>query len=234
MKKIANALTASESSSLFALESNLEAARKSVQAQYVIVGESLTAIRDQKLYREHGTFETYVQKRWQIGRARAYQLMDASEAAKNVHGFIDIPNPGVAIEIAKLPTKAAQRDCAKRLAQAEKKRAKSGKRKSPTIRETKEAVAETELDEDEILKLPRGHMLRRQYEAQRVKPEKIHVQPEPAKLFDASEIETRTPGEIVEAWYQENKARLNTPPPPPYRNEIDKIIATLNRLCPSN
>lgn len=46
---------------------------------FVEVGEALAAIRDKRLYRDsHGTFETYCEKRWNLTRKRAYDLMGAA------------------------------------------------------------------------------------------------------------------------------------------------------------
>jgi hypothetical protein len=45
----------------------------------------LLAIRDSKLYRvEHKTFESYCNARWSFNRQRAYQLINAAEAAADV------------------------------------------------------------------------------------------------------------------------------------------------------
>jgi hypothetical protein len=47
---------------------------------FVEVGNALKQIRDQKLYRNfYDTFEQYVRERWDIGRAHAYRLIDASQ-----------------------------------------------------------------------------------------------------------------------------------------------------------
>ena len=58
---------------------------------FVEVGQALTAIRDQRLYRQsHGTFEDYLRHRWDLSRPYAYQLMDASEVVKNLSATADI------------------------------------------------------------------------------------------------------------------------------------------------
>lgn len=59
------------------------------QQTFVEVGTALISIRDERLYRaDHQTFEAYLAERWpEIGRRRAYQLMDAAAVAGNVnHG----------------------------------------------------------------------------------------------------------------------------------------------------
>lgn len=54
---------------------------------FVEVGRALAEIRDGKLYKEGGfkTFEAYCRRRWEMGRSRAYQLIDASAFVSNVH-----------------------------------------------------------------------------------------------------------------------------------------------------
>ena len=55
-------------------------------------GTSLLAIRDGRLYREtHGTFEEYLQDRWDIGRAHAYRLISATQTVENLSPIGDIP-----------------------------------------------------------------------------------------------------------------------------------------------
>ncbi|NJL06778.1 MAG: hypothetical protein HC911_18135 [Chloroflexaceae bacterium] len=49
---------------------------------FLDVGEALAGVRDSKLYREEfASFEAYCERRWQLGRRRAYQLMDAAAVA---------------------------------------------------------------------------------------------------------------------------------------------------------
>jgi hypothetical protein len=74
---------------------------------FIEVGKALAEIRDKYLYREtHVTFQEYCTERWGLERRRAYQLMDAAQAAENVnHGtHADGPaNERQAREIARLP-----------------------------------------------------------------------------------------------------------------------------------
>lgn len=80
-------LTASESNALAEHEAVIE---RGIQTFYE-VGIALADIRDQKLYRaDHGTFEEYAEKRWQMSRPRAYQLI---EAAAVVSTTVDIGLP---------------------------------------------------------------------------------------------------------------------------------------------
>ena len=61
-------------------------------AQFLAVGEALSEMRDSKLYRStHATFADYCRERWDLGRARAYQLMDAAEVAGSLSTNVDIP-----------------------------------------------------------------------------------------------------------------------------------------------
>lgn len=47
---------------------------------FIEVGKALTEIRDGKLYRAtHKTFEAYCKERWEIGRSRAYELIDQAK-----------------------------------------------------------------------------------------------------------------------------------------------------------
>lgn len=47
---------------------------------FVEVGRALTEIRDSKLYRQtHRAFEVYCKERWEIGRSRAYELIDQAK-----------------------------------------------------------------------------------------------------------------------------------------------------------
>ncbi len=68
-------LTASESTALAEHEAVIE---RGIQTFYK-VGMALADIRDRKLYRsDYGTFEEYAEKRWQMSRPRAYQLIEAA------------------------------------------------------------------------------------------------------------------------------------------------------------
>lgn len=57
---------------------------------FVLVGMALAQIRDQRLYRIHyPTFEEYILRVWDMGRPRAYQLIEASEVHGNLKSFIE-------------------------------------------------------------------------------------------------------------------------------------------------
>jgi hypothetical protein len=69
-------LTASESNALAEHEAVIERGIKT----FYEVGTALADIRNRKLYRaNYGTFEEYAEKRWQMSRPRAYELMAAAE-----------------------------------------------------------------------------------------------------------------------------------------------------------
>jgi hypothetical protein len=73
-----------------ALLEQLEAKIERGLATFTEVGRALTAIRDQRLYREtHATFATYLDERWQISRARGYQLIDAASVVDAVSTMVD-------------------------------------------------------------------------------------------------------------------------------------------------
>lgn len=59
---------------------------------FVEVGEALLEIRDARLYRlTHGTWEAYCEDRWQMKRAHAHRLIEASQVAVAMSPFGDIP-----------------------------------------------------------------------------------------------------------------------------------------------
>lgn len=71
-----DALTKSEKGALASCEAIIERGITS----FVEVGKALTQIRDAKLYRAtHKTFDAYCKDRWEIGRSRAYELIDQAK-----------------------------------------------------------------------------------------------------------------------------------------------------------
>ncbi|MEU3096581.1 hypothetical protein ABZ690_17735, partial [Streptomyces sp. NPDC006967] len=65
-------LTSDEHASLTENEAVIERGIKT----FYEVGTALADIRDRKLYRaDYGTFEEYAEKRWQMSRRRAYQMI---------------------------------------------------------------------------------------------------------------------------------------------------------------
>jgi hypothetical protein len=58
------------------------------------VGQALAIVHDEGLYREdYRTFEIYCRKRWQMGRAHAYRLIDAAKVAGQLLCLTNIPPP---------------------------------------------------------------------------------------------------------------------------------------------
>ena len=58
---------------------------------FVDVGNALAEVRDDKLYREYGTFEEYCRDRWGISRPRAYQFIEAAETVGFLSTMVDTP-----------------------------------------------------------------------------------------------------------------------------------------------
>lgn len=96
-----NILTASESSALAQHEAVIERGIKT----FYDVGLALADIRDRKLYRAtHGTFEEYAEKRWQMSRPRAYELMAAAEVVSGIPDTLPKPeNAGQASALRRIP-----------------------------------------------------------------------------------------------------------------------------------
>lgn len=95
-------LTASESSALVEHEAVIERGIKT----FYEVGTALADIRDRKLYRaDYGTFEEYAEKRWQMSRRRAYQMIEAAGVVHNFsHSEIDVPTTeSQARELSRIP-----------------------------------------------------------------------------------------------------------------------------------
>lgn len=77
MHQIANKLTPQEKQEFATQERIVKAGRDT----FIAVGNALATIRDEKLYREqHGTFEEYCDKRWQMSGRHAERMMNASSS----------------------------------------------------------------------------------------------------------------------------------------------------------
>lgn len=64
------------------IERNMEGFKK--------VGYALHIINEQKLYREdYDTFEEYLAEEWDLGRARAYQLIDSHKVVEHLSTMVD-------------------------------------------------------------------------------------------------------------------------------------------------
>ena len=79
-----------EAVELIEREGRIERAQRNA---YYEIGLELAAIRDRKLYKtDFGTFEEYVEARWEWQRAHAYRLIDAAQLAERVLSPLgDIP-----------------------------------------------------------------------------------------------------------------------------------------------
>jgi len=83
---------------------------------FVEVGQALTEIRDAKLYRvAHKTFEIYCKDRWNLGRSRAYELIDQAKVASglanegvDLSGAPDISSRDAAVIKNDIPAVAAE------------------------------------------------------------------------------------------------------------------------------
>jgi hypothetical protein len=83
---MAEALTVVEKEKLAELEAIIE---RDLKAFYE-VGLSLMKIRDDKLYKEtFPNFQAYCKKKWGMDRARAYQLIAATEVQENLYKIFD-------------------------------------------------------------------------------------------------------------------------------------------------
>jgi len=77
-----------------ALLARLEAIADEGILSFRRVGNVLAMICDARLYREtHVTFEEYLKERWDIGRARGYQMMKAAATVGALSTIVDKPLP---------------------------------------------------------------------------------------------------------------------------------------------
>lgn len=61
---------------------------------YVALGSALTEIRDRRLYREeYATFEAFCRAEFQIGKTRAYQLIEHGRSLANLSTMVDVVQP---------------------------------------------------------------------------------------------------------------------------------------------
>lgn len=62
-----------------------EAKIKSGLTSFIEVGEALSAIRDQRLYRAtHGTFEDYCRERWKMSKRHCDRLIESADVVQNL------------------------------------------------------------------------------------------------------------------------------------------------------
>jgi hypothetical protein len=72
---------------------NLERAVRQGLEVFYRVGEALAEIRDRKLYKQHGftDFRDYLREYWNMGKSKAYRLIDSAEVMTNLKS---VPNCG--------------------------------------------------------------------------------------------------------------------------------------------
>ncbi len=62
--------------------------------EFFEVGKALATIKNDRLYREeYKTFEQYCKEKWDFGRKRAYQFINASDTFEKMSTIVDIPLP---------------------------------------------------------------------------------------------------------------------------------------------
>jgi hypothetical protein len=67
----------------------LEAVIERGLATFTEVGEALLELRDRRIYlATHTSFEAYCRERWDLGRSRSYQLIDAGKVASSTTGSV--------------------------------------------------------------------------------------------------------------------------------------------------
>ena len=95
-----NALTVGEKTEL----SRLEKVVGEGLANFIAVGNALSKIRDQKLYRAtHGTFEEYCRQRFSISKTHGNRLIAAAEVSRNLAPVGVISNERQARVLGSLP-----------------------------------------------------------------------------------------------------------------------------------
>lgn len=135
MSTLAAILTPAESDRLAACEATIERGFQT----FAEVGTALLEIRDTRLYRsEFGTFEDYCQQRWNMGRRRAYQLIEAADVVQHVAQIEGAPLPMNSRQAAELVGLPAETAAAVMTAAAE---ATEGKVTAAAIREAREDIA---------------------------------------------------------------------------------------------
>jgi hypothetical protein len=123
---------------------NLErAVRQGLQVFYR-VGEALAEIRDRKLYKQHGftDFRDYLRDYWNMGKSKAYRLIDAAEVMKNITESKSVPHGGqnypkserITRELAKAPSEIQ--------AEVWEKAVETAPDHNPTAAHTRAVVAE--------------------------------------------------------------------------------------------
>jgi hypothetical protein len=108
----------------------------SFKGWYATVGKSLSAIKDENLYREQGDWGTYLDHRWAFSRQRAHQLMKGAACVNDLVA-VGLPAPeseGAVRSIATAP--------ADKRVEVWSKAVEGAKDRKPTQRHVREALAE--------------------------------------------------------------------------------------------
>jgi hypothetical protein len=86
-----------------------EAALDNLRVAFWAAGKALQVIRDARLYRAgHGTFEGYVEQRWDMSRAQAYRLIEAWPLAERLSPIGDKLNESQVRELLPLASRHGQ------------------------------------------------------------------------------------------------------------------------------
>lgn len=78
---------------------------KNIKAAWYQNGLILTKIRDEKVYqKDYPTFEDYLEKRWDFGKSRTYQIMDAASLTQKIAFFGKNNNSKSPLKVELLPS----------------------------------------------------------------------------------------------------------------------------------
>lgn len=213
-------LSLEELNELALAESKIRESINIVDSQFKVIGAELARIRDKKLYlNEFTTFAGYVQGKWKREKTWGYQLIEASEIAEKFSAIAEIPTEAVARELSKIGRHEQMKvvKAANSIAQ---------KAKTPITPKIVKQVA-TKLGVE-----PVNHHKGWLYE-QMMKAKELHPAPStpkntvPINESSVTSCHTDSAAEKIEACYQANKTKWNTPPPPSPRSIIDTIIQAL-------
>lgn len=142
------ALTTSEAAALKRYESVIAAGKTT----FVAVGQALTAIRENRLYRStHETFEAYCQEKWGWSRQRASQMIQASAVVKQLPESVStrVDNEKTARVLAKVPEE--------KRAEVVEKASKNGQKVTPkSIKAVAEAEVEPAIEDVDKIQVPTG------------------------------------------------------------------------------
>jgi len=182
-------------STLEVIEGQIETARLTISENYWKVGKLLAEVRESRLYAEkYGTFEDYVEKRWEISRSRAYQLMEGAETAARVNHLVDIPTERAARELAKAPPRS-QVKVAKRIAKA--------------LKGTDKRVTAKIIEAEVLREMPRGGlaaaaMAAKEHESTSESPAEI--------VIDLSPAQKAKVVRIIQEWFGRERLKLGEYP----------------------